>query len=64
MVELCSTKTASNEKISLQIALRAAFLEKENSALKAEVKKMAQANKQLLAEKEQLQQQLKALRQK
>jgi hypothetical protein len=47
-----------------QIALRAAFLEKENSALRDEMKKIANENKRLIAEKEQLQQQLKALQQK
>ena len=48
----------------LQIALRAAFLEKENSSLKDEVKKVTVENKRLAAEKEALQQQLKALQQK
>jgi len=44
-----------------QIALRAAFLEKENATLKDEVKKVTSENKKLAAEKEALQQQLKAL---
>jgi len=47
-----------------QIALRAAFLEKENTALKEEMRKMSSENKKLMAEKEQLQQQLKSLQQK
>ena len=48
-------------EIYFQIALRAAFLEKENSTLKEEVKKVTSENKKLAAEKEALQQQLKAL---
>jgi leukemia factor-related protein len=44
-----------------QIALRAAFLEKENFALKDQVKKIDIENKRLAAEKEALLQQLKAL---
>ena len=48
-------------EIYFQIALRAAFLEKENSTLKEEVKKVTSENKKLAAEKEALQQQLKTL---
>jgi len=47
-----------------QIALRAAFLEKENAALRSEVKKVAEESKKLAAEKEALTAQLKALQAK